>query len=108
MIPVNWGSGVCGRRGDRLYCSGGPESVNSCNMGEGRTIRVWFFHSFIPRLSLVLSALSSLGHHSVGSQRVRHDLATEQQQMCSSLKQSADCGVENEFRKARGRGRETR
>ena len=81
--------------------------MNSYDTGEGRTIRVWFFHSFIPRLSLVLSALSSLGHHSVGSQRVRHDLATEQQ-MCSSLKQSADCGVENEFRKARGRGRETR
>jgi len=32
-------------------------------MGEGRTIRVWFFHSCIPRPSLVLSALLSLGHH---------------------------------------------
>ena len=44
-----------GRRGDSLYCS--------CNMGEGRTIRVWFFCSCIPRPSVVLSALSSLGHH---------------------------------------------
>ena len=32
-------------------------------MGEERTIRVWFFCSCIPRPSLVLSALSSLGHH---------------------------------------------
>ena len=29
-----------GRRRDRLYCS-----INSYNMGEGRMIRVWFFHS---------------------------------------------------------------
>ena len=35
-----------GRRGDRLYCS-----INSYNMGEGRMIRVWFFHSCIPRPS---------------------------------------------------------
>ena len=28
-----------------------------------KMIRVWFFHSCIPRPSLVLSALSSLGHH---------------------------------------------
>ena len=48
-----------GRRGDRLYCS-----INSYNMGEERTIRVWFFLSCIPRPSLVLSALSSLGYHS--------------------------------------------
>ena len=48
-----------GRRGDRLYCS-----ISSYSMGEGRTIRVWFFHPCIPRPSLVLSALSSLGHHS--------------------------------------------
>ena len=47
-----------GRRGDRLYCS-----INSYNMGEGRTI--WFFCSCIPRSSLVLSALLSLGHHSL-------------------------------------------
>ena len=44
-----------GRRQDMLYCS-----INSYNMGEGRTIRVWFFHSCIPRPFLVLSALSSL------------------------------------------------
>ena len=37
-----------GKRGDRFYCSRGPKSVNSYNMGEGRTIRVWFFHSCIP------------------------------------------------------------
>ena len=43
-----------------------PKSVNSYNVGEGRTIRVWFFRSCIPRPSLVLSALSSLGHHRVG------------------------------------------
>ena len=48
-----------GRRRDRLYCS-----INSYNMGEGRTIKVWFFSSCIPRPSLVLSALLSLGHHS--------------------------------------------
>ena len=40
------------------------KSVNSYNMGEGRTIRVWFSHSCIPGPSLVSSALSSLGHHS--------------------------------------------
>jgi len=38
------------------------KSVNSDNMGEGRMIRLWFFHSCIPRPSLVLSALLSLGH----------------------------------------------
>ena len=52
-----------GKRGDRFYCSRGHKSVNSYNTGEGRTIRVWFFHSCIPRPSLVLSALPSLGHH---------------------------------------------
>ena len=39
------------------------KSINSYNMGEGRTIRVWFFCFWIPRPSLVLSALLSLGHH---------------------------------------------
>ena len=39
------------------------KSVNSYNMGEERMIRVWFFCSCISRPSLVLSALSSLGHH---------------------------------------------
>ena len=39
--------------------------VNSYNMGEGRTIRVWFFHSCISRPSLVLSDLSSLSHHNI-------------------------------------------
>ena len=33
------------------------KSFNSYKMGEGRMIRVWFFHSCIPRASLVLSAL---------------------------------------------------
>ena len=39
------------------------KSINSYNTGEGRTIRVWFFPSCIPRPSLVLSALLSLGRH---------------------------------------------
>ena len=38
------------------------KSINSYNVGAGKTIRVWFFHSCIPRPSLVLSALFSLGH----------------------------------------------
>ena len=40
------------------------KSINSYNLGEGRMIRVWFFCSCVTRPSLVLSALSSLGHHS--------------------------------------------
>jgi len=40
------------------------KSVNSYSMGEGKMIRVWFF-SCIPRPSLVLSALSSLGHYTM-------------------------------------------
>ena len=51
-------SSLWGRRGDRLHCS-----INSYSMGEGRMRRVWFFHSRIPRPSLVQSALSSLGYH---------------------------------------------
>ena len=39
------------------------KSINSYNMGEGRTIRVWFFRYCIPRRFLVLSALSSSGPH---------------------------------------------
>ena len=39
------------------------KSVHSYNMGEGRTIRVWFFLSCLPRPSLVLCALSSLDHN---------------------------------------------
>ena len=39
------------------------KSINSNNMGEGRMIRVWFFHSHIPRPSLVLSTLLSSDHH---------------------------------------------
>ena len=41
------------------------KSINNYNMGEGRMIRVWFFCSCIPRPSLVLPALSSLGHHNL-------------------------------------------
>ena len=37
--------------------------VNSYNVGERRTVRVWFICSCIPRPSLVAPALSSLGHH---------------------------------------------
>ena len=40
------------------------KSINNYNMGEGRTIRVWFFHSCFPRPFLVLSAPLSLGHYS--------------------------------------------
>ena len=43
------------------------KSVNSYNRGEGRTLRVWFFHSCIPRPSLVLSALSILGSPHISS-----------------------------------------
>ena len=39
-------------------------------MWEGRMIRVWIFCSCIPRLSLVLSALSFLGHHINGYKEV--------------------------------------
>jgi len=38
--------------------------VNSYNIGEGRMIKAWFFHSCIPRHSLVLPAFLSMGHHS--------------------------------------------
>jgi len=37
------------------------KSINSYNMGEGRTIRVWFFHSSIPRPSLVFICSFFLG-----------------------------------------------
>lgn len=40
-----------------------PKFINNYNMGERRVIRVWFFSFYIPRPSLVLSVLSSLGHH---------------------------------------------
>ena len=60
---LNWTDGVEGETGytaqEDLKC------INSYNMGEGRTIRVWFFCSCIPRPSLLFSALSSLGHHRV-------------------------------------------
>ena len=39
------------------------KSINSYNMGEGRTIRVGFYRSCIPSPCLVSSALLSLGHH---------------------------------------------
>ena len=52
-------SSLWGRWGDRLYCS-----INSCNKREGRTIRVWFFHSCIPRPSLVIcSFILGSPHH---------------------------------------------
>ena len=41
------------------------KSINSYNMGEGRMIKGLVFPSCIPRPSLVLSALSSLGHHNL-------------------------------------------
>ena len=39
------------------------KSVNSYTTWEGRMIKVWFFHSCLPRPSLILSTLSFLGHH---------------------------------------------
>jgi len=48
----------CGVGGETGYTGQEePKSINSYNMGEGKTIRVWFFYSRIPRPSLVLSAL---------------------------------------------------
>ena len=52
-------SSLWGRRGDRLYCS-----INSYNIREGRTIRVWFFHSCIPRPSLVICSFILGSSHS--------------------------------------------
>ena len=47
-------------------------------MGEGRMKRVWFFSSCIPRPSLVLSALSSVGHYQPRrSPRVRNGNALQ-------------------------------
>ena len=39
------------------------QSINCYNMWQGKLLRVLFFHSCIPRPSLVLSTLLSLGHH---------------------------------------------
>ena len=39
------------------------KSINSYNIGEARMIKGLVVPSCIPRPSLVLSALSSLGHH---------------------------------------------
>ena len=70
MGHVYWVGGVrqipslCGVGGETGYIAQEDlKSVNSYDMGEGRTICVWFFRSCIPRPSLVLSFLSSLGHH---------------------------------------------
>ena len=52
-------SGVGGETG--YTAQEGLKTINSYNMGEGRTIK--FFHACIARLSMVLSALSSWGHH---------------------------------------------
>ena len=57
-------SSPCGIGGETGYTAREDlKSVNSYNRGEGRTVRVWFFHSCIPRPSLVLSVPSSWGHH---------------------------------------------
>ena len=54
---------LCGEGGETGYTAQEDlKSINSYNMGEGRMIGVWFFYSWIPRLSLVLSAFLSLGH----------------------------------------------
>ena len=54
----------CGLGGETGYTAQEDlKSLNNYNMGEGRTIRVGFFCSCIPRPFLVLSALLSLSHH---------------------------------------------
>ena len=46
---------MCGVGGETGYTAQEDlKSVNSYNMGEGRTIRVWFFRSCVPRPSLIL------------------------------------------------------
>ena len=57
--------GVGGETGDTVQED--LKSVSSYTTGEGRTLRVWFFRSCIPRPSLVLSALSILGSPHVSS-----------------------------------------
>ena len=53
----------CGVGGETGYTSQEDlKFMNSYNIGDRRTIRVWFFCSCIPRPSLVLSAFLSLGH----------------------------------------------
>ena len=64
-------SSLRGRRGDRLYCS-----INSYTMGEGRTIRVWFFRSCVPRPSLVICS-SVLGSPHVTPTKMRRRLSLE-------------------------------
>ena len=66
---IRWGKNkantfsLCEIGGETGYTSQKDwKSINSYNMGEGRMIGVWFFYSWIPRLSLVLSAFLSLGH----------------------------------------------
>ena len=66
---VYWGGGgrekskantfsLCGIGGETGYTAQEDlQSFNSYRMGEGRMIRVWIFHSCIPRPSLVLPAL---------------------------------------------------
>jgi len=59
-----------GRRENKIYGSRGLKSINSYNTWEGKMIRVWFFCSCIPKPSLVLSVLLSLGHHNNVARRV--------------------------------------
>ena len=61
QIPSSYGVG-----GETGYTAQEDlKSINSYNMGEGRMIKGLVFPSCIPRPSLVLSALSSLGHHNL-------------------------------------------
>ena len=66
---IGWGKSkantfsLCEIGGETGYTSQKDwKSINSYHMGKGRMTGVWFLHSWIPRLSLVLSALLSLGH----------------------------------------------
>ena len=54
----NWTEPTDGVGGETGYTAQEDlKSINSYNMGEGKMIRDWFFHSCISRPSLVLSTL---------------------------------------------------
>ena len=56
----------CGVGGEAGYTAQEDlKSMNSYNMGEGRTIRAWSFCSCIPSPTLVSSAFWSLGPHNL-------------------------------------------
>ena len=75
---------LCGIGGETGYTAQEDlKSINSYKMGEERMIRVWFFCSCIPRPSLVLSALLSLGHrtHQLKASHPVHKVAKSRTQL---------------------------